>query len=109
MIQLTEDTFGSLRLLNQVIDDWAAAGMCHSDVHTVRGDWGPQKYPLIPGHEIIGALSPVPLPSLCLASLYLLGCRLACWRASRSALGCTWSRFWRLVHRLGGMSLSAEL
>lgn len=29
-------------------------GVCHSDLHTVRGDWGPQSYPLIPGHEIIG-------------------------------------------------------
>ena len=22
------------------------AGICHSDIHTVRGDWGPQQYPL---------------------------------------------------------------
>lgn len=29
-------------------------GVCHSDLHTVNGDWGPQKYPLAPGHEIIG-------------------------------------------------------
>ncbi len=25
------------------------AGICHSDIHTVRGDWGPQSYPLAPG------------------------------------------------------------
>jgi uncharacterized zinc-type alcohol dehydrogenase-like protein len=30
------------------------AGICHSDIHTVRGDWGPQSYPLVPGHEITG-------------------------------------------------------
>ncbi|MDO4909846.1 MAG: NAD(P)-dependent alcohol dehydrogenase [Corynebacterium sp.] len=29
-------------------------GICHSDIHTVRGDWGPRSYPLVPGHEIIG-------------------------------------------------------
>lgn len=29
-------------------------GVCHSDLHTVNGDWGPQKYPLAPGHEIVG-------------------------------------------------------
>jgi uncharacterized zinc-type alcohol dehydrogenase-like protein len=30
------------------------AGICHSDIHTVRGDWGPQPFPLVPGHEIVG-------------------------------------------------------
>jgi len=25
------------------------AGMCHSDLHTIRGDWGPANYPLVPG------------------------------------------------------------
>lgn len=30
------------------------AGICHSDIHTVRGEWGPQPYPLVPGHEIAG-------------------------------------------------------
>jgi len=35
------------------------AGICHSDIHTVRGDWGPQTYPLVPGHEIAGIVSQV--------------------------------------------------
>ena len=29
-------------------------GVCHSDLHTIRGEWGPIKYPQIPGHEIVG-------------------------------------------------------
>lgn len=29
-------------------------GICHSDIHTVRGDWGPVAYPLITGHELAG-------------------------------------------------------
>ncbi|MCU1520976.1 MAG: alcohol dehydrogenase [Arthrobacter sp.] len=33
------------------------AGICHSDIHTVRGDWGPQTYPLVPGHEIAGIVT----------------------------------------------------
>ena len=32
-------------------------GICHSDIHTVRGDWGPQSYPLAPGHEIVGVVT----------------------------------------------------
>ncbi|MFJ8787940.1 alcohol dehydrogenase catalytic domain-containing protein [Streptomyces sp. NPDC102462] len=35
------------------------AGICHSDIHTVRGDWGPQHYPLTVGHEIAGVVAEV--------------------------------------------------
>ena len=34
-------------------------GICHSDIHEVRGDWGPCPYPLAPGHEITGIVSAV--------------------------------------------------
>lgn len=29
-------------------------GVCHSDLHTVRGEWGGAAYPCVPGHEIVG-------------------------------------------------------
>ena len=29
-------------------------GICHSDIHTIRGDWGKVPYPLITGHELAG-------------------------------------------------------
>ena len=32
-------------------------GLCHSDVHATRGEWGGQTYPLVPGHEIVGTVS----------------------------------------------------
>ena len=35
------------------------AGICHSDIHTVRGEWGGTTYPLTPGHEIAGVVSEV--------------------------------------------------
>ncbi len=34
-------------------------GVCHSDLHFVRGDWGPIPYPAIPGHEIVGRVTAV--------------------------------------------------
>jgi uncharacterized zinc-type alcohol dehydrogenase-like protein len=34
-------------------------GLCHSDVHATRGEWGAQNYPLVPGHEIVGTVSRV--------------------------------------------------
>jgi uncharacterized zinc-type alcohol dehydrogenase-like protein len=37
----------------------AYAGICHSDIHTVRGDWGPQQYPQTVGHEIVGVVAEV--------------------------------------------------
>lgn len=30
------------------------AGVCHSDLHQVRNDWGWSQYPMVPGHEIVG-------------------------------------------------------
>ncbi len=35
------------------------AGICHSDIHTVNGDWGPQPFPVVPGHEIVGLVTEV--------------------------------------------------
>jgi len=35
------------------------AGICHSDIHTVNGDWGPQPFPIVPGHEIVGTVAEV--------------------------------------------------
>ena len=35
------------------------AGICHSDIHTVRGEWGEPAYPVVPGHEIAGIVTEV--------------------------------------------------
>ena len=34
-------------------------GVCHSDLHTARNDWGGTLYPAVPGHEIVGRVSNV--------------------------------------------------
>ncbi len=34
-------------------------GVCHSDLHTARGEWGNTLYPSVPGHEIVGRVSRV--------------------------------------------------
>ncbi len=34
-------------------------GICHSDIHLIDNDWGISKYPLIPGHEIIGTVEEI--------------------------------------------------
>ena len=31
-------------------------GICHSDIHTARGEWGKANYPCVPGHEIVGEI-----------------------------------------------------
>ena len=37
----------------------AYCGVCHSDVHTVRSEWGASRYPCVPGHEIVGKVTAV--------------------------------------------------
>ncbi len=44
---------------NDVAIEIEFAGVCHSDLHTVRGDWGVPRYPVVPGHEIIGRVTAV--------------------------------------------------
>ncbi|PRB05324.1 hydroxyacid dehydrogenase [Chryseobacterium sp. MYb7] len=34
-------------------------GVCHSDLHTARNDWGGSLYPAVPGHEIVGRITKV--------------------------------------------------
>jgi uncharacterized zinc-type alcohol dehydrogenase-like protein len=42
-----------------VLIDIRWAGICHSDIHTVRGDWGAITYPMTVGHEIAGVVAAV--------------------------------------------------
>lgn len=39
-----------------ILIDILYAGICHSDLHTVRQHWGDVKFPIIPGHEILGVV-----------------------------------------------------
>ncbi len=39
--------------------DIAFCGVCHSDLHTVRSEWGGTLFPCVPGHEIVGHVSAV--------------------------------------------------
>ena len=39
--------------------DIAFAGICHSDIHTARSEWGPTTYPVVVGHEIAGIVAEV--------------------------------------------------
>src|SRR5258708_6762679 len=34
-------------------------GVCHSDIHQVRNEWGGSMYPMVPGHEIVGKVTKV--------------------------------------------------
>jgi alcohol dehydrogenase (NADP+) len=44
---------------NDVLIEIEYAGICHSDIHTVSGEWGPQPFPVVPGHEIVGVVTDV--------------------------------------------------
>jgi alcohol dehydrogenase (NADP+) len=44
---------------HDVAFDIKFAGICHSDIHTVKGEWGKINYPLVVGHEIAGVVTEV--------------------------------------------------
>ncbi|MFY4257945.1 NAD(P)-dependent alcohol dehydrogenase [Achromobacter xylosoxidans] len=44
---------------NDVAMEVLYCGVCHSDLHTARNDWGGTLYPIVPGHEIVGRVTQV--------------------------------------------------
>ena len=42
-----------------VVVEIAYCGICHSDIHQVRDEWGGSMYPMVPGHEIVGTVTAV--------------------------------------------------
>lgn len=44
---------------DDVVVDILYCGVCHSDIHQARNEWGGSSYPMVPGHEIIGRVSAV--------------------------------------------------
>ena len=44
---------------NDVLIDITWCGVCHSDIHTARNEWGRSKYPIVPGHEIVGRVGAI--------------------------------------------------
>lgn len=47
-------------LLNDDVQiDILYCGVCHSDIHQVRNEWGNANYPMVAGHEIIGRVSAI--------------------------------------------------
>ncbi len=44
---------------HDLVIDIKFAGICHSDIHTAKGEWGTPNYPVVVGHEIAGVVSAV--------------------------------------------------
>ena len=44
---------------HDVAIDIAFAGICHSDIHQAREEWGPALFPMVPGHEIAGTVTAI--------------------------------------------------
>ncbi|WP_379922445.1 NAD(P)-dependent alcohol dehydrogenase [Erythrobacter sp. R86502] len=44
---------------DDVLIDITHCGICHSDLHSARNDWGFTTYPIVPGHEIVGTVSAI--------------------------------------------------
>jgi alcohol dehydrogenase (NADP+) len=44
---------------NDVLIEISHCGICHSDIHQARDEWGGATFPMVPGHEIVGRISKV--------------------------------------------------
>jgi uncharacterized zinc-type alcohol dehydrogenase-like protein len=44
---------------NDILIDILYCGICHTDIHQVRDEWGGSTFPMVPGHEIVGRVSRV--------------------------------------------------
>ncbi len=44
---------------NDVQIDIQFCGVCHSDIHQARDEWGGSKFPMVPGHEIVGKVTAI--------------------------------------------------
>jgi uncharacterized zinc-type alcohol dehydrogenase-like protein len=44
---------------NDVVIESLYCGVCHSDIHQARDEWGGSTFPMVPGHEIVGRVSAV--------------------------------------------------
>lgn len=44
---------------DDVVIEVQFCGVCHSDLHVARNDWGGSKYPVVPGHEVVGRVTSV--------------------------------------------------
>jgi alcohol dehydrogenase (NADP+)/uncharacterized zinc-type alcohol dehydrogenase-like protein len=44
---------------DDILIDIKYASICHSDIHQMKGHWGPQQYPQVPGHEIVGVVAAI--------------------------------------------------
>jgi alcohol dehydrogenase (NADP+) len=44
---------------NDVMIDIRYCGICHTDIHQVRNEWGASTFPMVPGHEIAGIVTGV--------------------------------------------------
>lgn len=52
------------------------SGICHSDIHQARGEWGRSAFPMVPGHEIVGRVTAVgaQVTKLAVGDLAGVGC-----------------------------------
>ena len=62
-------------------------GVCHSDLHTARGEWGQTEWPIVPGHEIVGRVSAVgdEVEGFAVGDLAGVGCMVDSCRTARPA------------------------
>ena len=68
---------------DDVVIDILFSGICHSDIHQARAEWGTAMFPMVPGHEIVGRVSRIGarVTKLAVGDLAGVGCMVDSCRA----------------------------
>src|SRR6266702_278072 len=74
---------------NDVVIDILYCGVCHSDLHTARGEWPGILFPSVPGHEIVGRVAAVgsDVSKVTVGSLVGVGCMVDSCRSCAACAG----------------------
>ncbi len=89
-------------LPNDILIDILYCGICHSDLHQVKNEWGGSSFPMVPGHEIVGKISKIGtnVKRFSVGEIAGVGCMVDSCRTCTSCKekeeqycekGCTWS------------------
>ena len=71
-----------------VVLELSHCGICHSDIHYVHNDWGTTKFPVVPGHEIVGRVAQVgaEVTKFKVGDLAAIGCLVDSCRQCRACM-----------------------
>src|SRR5574337_686175 len=94
---------------DDVVIDILYCGICHTDLHQARDEWGSSIYPMVPGHEIIGRVSAIgpDVTAFKRGDIVGVGCMVdSCRHCDACAEGL--EQYWHVAHKSGARFIGSK-